>query len=128
MATTPTTFELDITGFSLANRKIREPYSLPVTDSFIRAISPVMGCFFTKSVYITDRIRNKDLKFGIDYIFTEIYSSLSTIFPQPYIVTCVIRPNESYSYCNCKSSQKGDSVPISVYAPIFFPYNPAMIF
>ena len=112
MATSTPASVLDITGFSLANRKIREPYSLPVTDSFIRAISPVMGCFFTRSVYITDRIRKKDLKFGIDYIFTEIYSSLSTIYKQGVAATIVFINREvsndveiSYNFLGAQYTQ-----------------------
>ncbi len=89
MATQPY-FELDTTGKSKAHRKENEVYTLPNPGKYARAISLTMGCFFTESVIITDGVTSVELKKGIDYIVTEVYSSLSIIYGKEIAATLVI--------------------------------------
>lgn len=91
MATLQPFFELDKTGTSLVNRKDKEVYTLPDTaGNSNRAISLLMGCFFTKNIEIFDGYTNVQLRKGVDFIITEVYTSLSIIFENEIAATVVI--------------------------------------
>ena len=90
MATQPTFFPLDTTGTSKINRREQEIYNLPAKGLSIRAVSISQGCFFTATVVIFDEATNYKLEPGVDYLFTEIYSSLSIIHGQEIAATIVI--------------------------------------
>lgn len=90
MATNAPYFEVDPTGLSNRNRKENEVYVIGEVGKSIRAISLTMGCFFTKSIKIVDSITKKPLIPGLDFIFTEIYTSLSIIYKQEIAGTIII--------------------------------------
>lgn len=89
MATTPY-FEIDPTGTSSINRIEKEQYNLQINNNNVKAISITMGCFFTDSVVIFSNDTNKTLTVGIDYVFTEIYTSLSIIYGKQIAGTILI--------------------------------------
>lgn len=94
-------YPTDPTGQASSHRKIKERYIIS-NDQTIRAISLSMGCFHTKSVeiYATEVVINsisgertenyRKLDVGIDYIFTEIYTSLSIIYKSEIAATIII--------------------------------------
>lgn len=91
MATTTPFFPIDPTGEALSNRRLLEPHLLANTNTnHVRAVSLDMGCFFTDTVKVYDHVTKVELKPGIDFIFTELYSSLSVIYKKEIAGTLVI--------------------------------------
>jgi hypothetical protein len=98
-------YEVDTTANLASHKRIKEKYQIG-NLSKTRAISLVMGCFYTETVQIYANIKTKlpmsDEEFlsyttliaGVDYIFTEIYTSLSAIYKKEIAATIIIlNPN-----------------------------------
>ncbi len=103
--TTQQHYEVDTTANLASHKRIKEKYQIG-NLSKTRAISLVMGCFYTETVQIYANIKTKlpmsDQEFltyttliaGVDYIFTEIYTSLSAIYKKEIAATIIIlNPN-----------------------------------
>lgn len=69
-------YELDPKGTSVDNLVQGEVHTLPASKKY-RAISPIKGIFFTNSVKIKKAGTQEFLTTGLDFIFVELYQSLT---------------------------------------------------
>ncbi len=94
-------FEIDTTAKLSTHKRVKEKYNIGELTK-VRALSLVMGCFYTETIEIYANVKvvntftgesynqYKLLEPGIDYIFTEIYTSLSIIYKKEIAGTIVI--------------------------------------
>lgn len=86
-------YELDAKGTSENNLVTEETHTL-YTGKKIRAIAPLKGAFFVNSVKIREKSTGRTLHPYMDYLFTELYDSLTIRF-QKEIAGVILITNQS---------------------------------
>jgi len=87
-------YALDVTGINSDNLVQNESHTL--ADKRVRAIAPLQGAFYTAGVRIRDKRDNRILIHGIDYVFAELYQSLTIKYGKEIVgVILIINTNVS---------------------------------
>lgn len=86
----PTLYKLalDKTGVNPDNRQVDEPHVL--ASGRFRAVAPLYGAFFVKSVILKDALNDRILTPGVDYRFIQLYDSLTQLLGQEVAGVAVI--------------------------------------